>query len=386
MASRKKVALLVETSNGYARELLQGVRAWQCEHGGWAIRLSEQSRGTRTPKWLRHWRGDGVIARVENPRIAAALRRSRLPVVDVSAALTDVPFPRVATDSKAITHLAFEHLREQGFRHFAYCGDSRHLWSVRRSEFFQEQVRGFGGTCALYTSRKRGDVHIAEEEIVLIAHWLRNLPKPVGVLACYDVRGQQVLEACKFAGLEVPADVGVIGVHNDELLCELCDPPLSSVVPNARRAGYEAAALLARMMAGDKVPSTVRQINPLGVAARPSTDVVTVNDPPVAAAVRYIREHALKGIGVKDVLRAVPMSRTLLERRFQRLLGRSPGAFISKVRIAHVKMLLATTGLPVGSIAERVGFEHTEYLSVAFRRETGMTPTKYRANHHVGWS
>jgi len=307
-------------------------------------------------------------------------------VVDVSAALTEVPFPRVATDSKAITELAAEHLREQGFRHFAYCGDSRHLWSVRRSEFFQEQIRGFGGTCAHYTSRKWGNDRSAEDEIVSIARWLRNLPKPVGILACYDVRGQQVLEACKFAGLEVPDEVGVIRVHTDELLCEPCDPPLSSVVPNARRAGYEASELLARMMAGNKVPATIRRISPLGVVARPSTDVVTVNDPPVAAAVRYIREHALEGIGVQDVLRAVPMSRTLLERRFQRMLGQSPGAFISKVRIAHVKMLLATTGWPVGSIAERAGFEHTEYLSVAFRRETGMTPTKYRANHHVDWS
>jgi LacI family transcriptional regulator len=140
------------------------------------------------------------------------------------------------------------------------------------------------------------------------------------------------------------------------------------------------------MMAGEKVAAKERLILPLGVSARPSTDVVMVSDAPVAAAVRYIREHALRGIGVEDVLRAVPMSRTLLERRFQRMLGLSPGAHILKVRIEHVKKLLATTGLPVGGIAERAGFEHSEYLSVAFRRETGMTPTKYRAKHHVAGS
>jgi LacI family transcriptional regulator len=203
------------------------------------------------------------------------------------------------------------------------------------------------------------------------------------VLACYDVRGQQVLEACKLAGLAVPADVGVIGVHNDELLCELCDPPLTSVIPNARRAGYEAAALLARMMAGKQVASTTRLVTPLGVAARQSTDVVAVNDAPVAAAALYIRQHAMTGIGVEDVLQAVPMSRTLLERRFRRTLGHSPGAHILKVRIAHVKTLLATTGLSVSAIADRSGFEHAEYLSVAFRRETGWTPTGYRAAHYA---
>lgn len=385
MTSRKKVALLIETSNGYARELLHGVKGWQREYGDWALRLSEHGRGTGVPQWLRNWEGDGIIARVENPEISRALQATRLPVVDVSAALERTPFPRVATDSEAVTLLAAEHLRERGFRHFAYCGDARFLWSVRRGHFFEKHIRAFGGTCSVFPERRRARAGEATEaEVSAIGRWLKRLPKPVGVLACYDIRGQHVLEACKLAGLAVPSEVGVIGVHNDELLCELCDPPLTSVIPNARRAGYEAAALLARMMAGKKVSSENQQIAPLGVAARQSTDVVAVNDAPVAAAARYIRENATRGIGVEDVLRAVPMSRTLLERRFRRMLGRTPGAHILKVRIEHVKTLLATTGLSVGAIAERAGFPHAEYLSVAFSRETGLTPTRYRAAHHVG--
>lgn len=383
MPVRKKVALLIETSNGYARELLQGIRAWQREHGAWAMRLSEHGRGMEAPHWLRGWSGDGVIARVENPGIAALLRATRLPVVDVSAALERTAFPRVATDSEAVTLLAAEHLRERGFRHFAYCGESKFLWSAQRGNFFQRQVRALGGTCSLFETTRSRHESTEEKEIAAIAEWLSRLPKPVGVLACYDVRGQQVLEACKLANLAVPSDVGVIGVHNDELLCELCDPPLSSVIPNARRAGYEAARLLARMMDGKKVPAVAQLIPPLGVAGRQSTDVVAVNDAPVAAAARYIREHAHTGIGVEDVLRAVPMSRTLLERRFRRVLGYSPGAHILKVRIEHVKTLLATTSLSVGAIAERTGFTHPEYLSVAFRRETGLTATRYRAIQHT---
>ena len=384
MRARKKVALVVETSNGYTRELLQGVRAWEREHEGWAIRLSEQGRGTAVPAWLREWEGDGVIARVENPPIAKALRATGLPVVDVSAALERTVFPRVATDSRAVTQIAVEHLRERGFRHFAYCGDARFLWSVRRGVYFKEQVRKAGGRCSVFPQRPRDTGDAAEVEIAAIAAWLKKLPTPVGVLACYDIRAQQVLEACKLAGLAVPAEVGVMGVHNDELLCELCDPPLTSVIPNARRAGYEAAELLAQMMTGKKVAATARLVPPLGVAARQSTDVVAVDDPAVAAAARYIREHATAGIGVEDVLRAVPMSRTLLERRFKRLLGRSPGEHILKVRIEHVKTLLATTGLSVGAIADSAGFTHSEYLSVAFRRETGLTPTSYRSAYHAG--
>jgi len=382
MPLRKKVALLIETSNGYARELLQGIRAWQREHGAWAVRLSEHGRGTGVPGWLCDWRGGGVIARVENSRIAAQLRTVRLPVVDVSAALPYTPFPRVSTDSEAVTLIAAEHLRERGYRHFAYCGDARFLWSVRRGIFFQRQIRVLGGTCAVFAPRRPDAT--TEWEIAAIARWLKKLPKPVGVLACYDIRGQQVLEACKLAGFSVPSEVGVIGVHNDELLCELCDPPLTSVIPNARRAGYEAAALLARMMLGGKVTPGSRLIPPLGVAARQSTDAVAVNNAPVAAAARFIRENSMRGIDVNDVLRAVPMSRTLLERQFRRTFGHTPGAHILKVRLAQVKTLLATTGLSIGAIAERTGFVHSEYLSVAFRRETGWTPTKYRAAHHAG--
>jgi LacI family transcriptional regulator len=383
MRARKKVALLIETSNGYTRELLQGVRAWQREHEAWAIRLSEHGRGSAVPGWLHAWRGDGVIARVENQQIARALRATRLPVVDVSAALERAVFPRVATDSRAVTALASEHLRERGFRHFAYCGDAHFLWSVRRGMFFQQQLRKAGTTCAIFPQRPPRSGDSTEAEIAAIAAWLKKLPKPVGVLACYDIRGQQVLEACKLAGLAVPAEVGVMGVHNDELLCELCDPPLTSVIPNARRAGYEAAALLARMMAGKDVPNAEHLLPPLGIAARQSTDMVAVEDDAVAAAARYIRENASAGIGVEDVLHAVPMSRTLLERRFKRVLGRSPGEHISKVRIEHVKTLLATTSLTVGAIADRAGFKHAEYLSVAFRRATGQTPTKFRAAHHA---
>jgi len=384
MALRRKVALLIETSNAYGRELLHGVRGWLREGGAWSIRLSEHGRGAGVPPWLREWKGDGVIARVDNVRIASALRKTGLPVVDVSAALETLVFPRVATDGRAVTGLALEHLRERGFVHFGYCGDRHYTWSVQRGRYFAEHVKAWGGTLANYEDNLPQDGPMnADREVEAIARWLRELPKPAGILACYDVRGQQVLAACQEAGLAVPDEVAVIGVHNDELLCDLCEPPLTSVIPNARRAGYEAAALLARMMEGERVPVSSRVIEPVGIALRQSTDVVAVSDPKVAAAVRYIRAHASEGIGVTDVLRAVPMSRTLLERRFKTLLGQTPHEHILRQRLASVRTMLAGTDLAIALIAERTGFEHAEYLSVAFRREHGQTPTEWRSRHRV---
>jgi LacI family transcriptional regulator len=311
--------------------------------------------------------------------MAAELKETGLPVVDVAAALPDPVFPRVSTDSHAATRLALEHLQERGFAHFAFCGDRRFWWSTLREKFFTALVADSGRSCAVFHLGQQGAG--SDTEQAGLAAWLRGLPKPAGVLACYDVCGQQVLEACAEAGLAVPDEVAVIGVHNDELLCDLCDPPLTSVIPNARRAGYEAASLLSRLMEGEQVPVEARMIEPVGVANRQSTDVIAVRDARVSAAVRYIREHATQGIDVNDVLRAVPMSRTLLERRFKALLGHTPHEHILRTRLARVQAMLIETDLPVALIAERTGFEHTEYLSVAFRRKTGQTPSAYRKRH-----
>src|SRR5690606_26395850 len=139
-----------------------------------------------------------------------------------------------------------------------------------------------------------------------------------------DLRGQQVLDACRRIGVAVPDEAAALGVDNDQLLCELSEPPLTSIIPNTHRTGYEAARLLDEMMAGRSATGETHLIPPIGIATRQSTDVLAIDDPNVARAIHFIRQHACTGIKVKDVLRAVPHSRTLLEARFKRLLGRTP--------------------------------------------------------------
>ena len=374
-----KVALLIETSNAYARGLLAGIGDYVLGHGPWSVYLGEQGRGDRPPDWLAKWDGDGIIARVENRRIARALAAVRLPVVDLSAARLLPRAPVVTTDNAAIARLAVQHFTERGFRHFAYCGDARFAWSVARGEAFSLFIRGSGGACAVYASERTRAGSDAETD--RIARWLRALPKPVAVFACYDARGQRVLDACRRAGLAVPEEVAVLGVDNDALLCALTPPPLSSIVPNTQRTGWEAAALLAVLMKGGKVAPGPHLIPPLGVATRQSTDVLAVDDPPLARALRYIREHACEGIGVGDVLRHSPMARRAFEGRLRALLGRSPHEEIQRVQMNRVKELLGGTALPLAQIAERAGFRHTEYLSVVFKRECGTTPSAFRKEH-----
>lgn len=379
-----KVALLIETSNRYGRDLLYGVRDWTRGGDRWAVRFSEQARLAPLPSWLHHWQGDGIIARVDSPAIAAALRKTRLPVVDVSAERFASEFPRVSVDNAAVARLAAEHLLGKGFRHVAFVGDAHFIWARQRGDAFRRELqasgrRGFFFAPARTSARQPG----SDAEIRALADWLAPLPRPLGVFACYDGRAQQVLEACQLRGWTVPDELAVLGVDNDEVLCELCSPPLSSVLPNARRIGYEAASMLARMMRGEQLTSQTRFVEPVRVVERQSTEAVSVADARVAQALRFIREHVGERIDVSDVLRAVPMSRTLLERKFQAALGHSPHREIVQQRIARAKHLLVESEVSIAVVAELAGFDNASYLSVAFRRETGESPYAYRARHRT---
>ncbi len=376
LRTRPVVALLVETSNAFSRELLHGVRDWMREHGAWAIHLSEQGRGSTPPPWLRRWRGDGIIARVETRPIARAVRACGVPVVNVSAAGHAAEFPTVISDSAAIADAAARHLVERGLRAFGYCGDARFAWSATHGAHFAATLRVRGFPCHMYPAAPGDHADWSREQRKLGA-WLRELPRPCGVMACYDIRGQQVLDVCRALQLRVPEDVAVIGQHNDELLCELCEPPLTSVIPDARRIGHAAAHTLHALMRGRRAKS-VQRIPPLGVAGRQSTDLVAVDDPRLASALRYLRAHALEPIGVDDIARAAGMSRSLLERRFRATFGDSPWNFALRLRTEAARTLLTTTPLAFVEIAERTGFVTAEHLSAMLRRLTGQTPGQIR--------
>ena len=338
-------ALLIETSNAYARGLLRGVRAFAQEHGRWSTYLVEHGRGDPPPRWIRDWKGDGIIARIENRTIARAIKATGLPVVDVSAARLVPAAPWVETDDGAIARAVVDHLAERGFDHFAYCGDSRFKWSGLRQQCFAELVAARGRKChALVT--EVDDAEDPERQQRAIARWIKKLPNPIGIMACYDIRGRQVIDACRAVGVAVPDEVAVIGVDNDELLCDLSDPPLSSVIPDSHRTGYAAAELLEQMMRGRAVDASGLFIPPLGVATRRSTDVLAIGDPHVVSAMRYIRDHACDGINVEDVLRHVPVSRRILESRFRSHLGRTPHQQIARLQLDRAKQLLRDTDLP----------------------------------------
>jgi LacI family transcriptional regulator len=219
-----------------------------------------------------------------------------------------------------------------------------------------------------------------------LGDWLVGLSPPTALLACNDIRAQQVLNVCRERGIQVPGRLAVMGVDNDEVLCELADPPLSSVDNDTVRIGHEAAALLARMIGGSPPPFDRKVIEPLGVVTRRSTDILAVDDKAVAAALRFIHEHACDGIGVGDIVKQLPISRSTLERRFVRAVGKSPKAEISRLRIERIKQLLIDTEYKLAVIAGMTGFMHAEYMSALFKQSTGLTPGSYRKLHQLSES
>jgi len=304
---------------------------------------------------------------------------SGLPAVDVSAANLVPSLPWVETDDAAISHQVIEHLLERGFRHFGFYGDDRYNWSNWRGEEFARLLEASGHSCSvLHAPVQMFPSEEWLEQTHRVAGWVKTLPKPVGIMGCFDTLGRQVLEACRIARCAVPDEVAVVGVDNDELLCELADPPMSSVASDTHNTGYTAAALLDKLMSGKKVPARGYRIAPLGVVPRASSDALAIDDADVSQAIRYIRENACKGISVADVLHHVPLSRRMLEARFRKLIGRTPHEEMSRVQINRVKELLRETDLPMTEVARRCGFAHVEYLSVVFKKKVGMPPSEYR--------
>ncbi len=380
---RPHVALLIEVSNSYARGLLRGIRQFVREHQSWSIYLPEQGRGMPNPEWIANWQGDGILARIENRQIAQAVLAAGWPTVNLSAARMARHLPRFETDNRAIAASAFEHLRNRGFRNFGYCGDDGFFWSQERCKKFVELAREADASCSIYQTKDAGSRSSKEKWRTDLAQWLLALPKPAGVMACYDTRGWQVLEVCRRVEIRVPEEVGVIGVDNDELLCDLSEPGLSSVIPDSVGAGYLAASLLDAMMRGEPTPPDERLLAPLGIVARRSTDALIIDDDQISLAMRLIRDHACDGINVEHIVSKLAISRRAFETRFKKQVGHTPHEEISRIQMERVTQLLLETNLPLTAIADRAGFRHVEYLSAAFKLRTGQSPSEFRRAKHL---
>jgi LacI family transcriptional regulator len=393
MSKNRQVILLLDMSNPYLRKIARSVATYAHQQGNWDFHIVQDQFDNliylmqdplENPTDLRQWRPNGTIGYFSNPKIAKAIHQLKTPVVEIEGeySWTDPKWgiPYFTTDNEAIGRLGAQELIERGLKRLAYCGIPKTRfsgWSERREAAFAQFARESGVPCSLFPDASLPGDKPAKLHKQLSA-WLKSLEKPVGLMASYDVRARHVLTVCRELGLLVPEDVAVLGVNNDELMCELTSPTLSSIEQGGRTIGFQAAALLDQLMNGRKTSQLRFVVQPEGIVTRRSSDAMAIEDPDVAAALRYIRQNACEGIQVRDVVQAVAVSRTVLSERFKTLVGRTIRAEIIRLQIDRARQLVAATDMPLNRVALHAGFRYLQQMITSFRRYIGQTPGEYR--------
>ncbi|MDR1270885.1 MAG: DNA-binding transcriptional regulator [Planctomycetaceae bacterium] len=384
---KKRILLVVETSRGHGRRILEGIAAFVRERTDWQIFFEDRSVLQKPSRWFSTWHGDGIITRSADRKTGSILREKNIPLVEI---LSDSGFEcDVFENHDYLAELAVNHFWDRGFRNFAFFRADKTGWSKRRGNAFAAQLLRKGDVtcsfCPLPSQKIKN--HFLDGLIcstdTFLGEWLLSLPKPVAILAAIDIHAFYILEACQNVGIAVPEEAAILGCGNDDLVCSLLSPQLSSIDLNSRMFGYTAAQLLEKKMNHPQKLFSPVIINPSHVVVRRSTDIIAINDPEVAQALRFIRNHFMEPIGITEIAESVTLTLRTLQRRFHDWLGRSPEAELTRVRLEHAELLLRDTNLPVTAIGHRIGFSPPQYFMRVFRRELGMTPQQYRQKNQV---
>ncbi|WP_145061836.1 XylR family transcriptional regulator [Adhaeretor mobilis] len=394
--------MIIETSTSFGRNVISGIGRFARENGPWSLYLEQRSIYDPPPGWLKSWHGQGVICNVATEEIDRVVQGLDTPLVSLNTPKvrdSEGGFPGesenrnekhnkrprvpyVLNDDIAIGRMAAEHLLENGYRLFGFVGHEGVAWSDGRREGFRRTIEAGGGHCDVFQTTGHDKQGFGqkpwETELADMVAWLDQLEKPVGVMAATDFRALQVLDACRQANAFVPEGIAVIGVDNEEIVREAAIPNLSSVMPNAELVGYHAAQTLHELMSGRTVTNLLQYIEPVRVVVRQSTSSLAIQDPFVADAMQFIRQNACDGINVTDVLKHIRISRTALQQRFLDQTNHTIHEEIVAARILRIKELLSKTEMAIPLIAERVGINSSPYLSVLFKKHTGMTLSEYR--------
>lgn len=378
----KSVAITLSLNKHFDRKVAEGIRRYLRQSQEWSIYLEDEPESNVSN--LKDQSFDGVIAELDEPQIPHLLAGLKIPVVGIggikSRYAAKLPISTVETDNRRIAQLAAEHLLECRVTNFAYCGvRSRTVdpWTNERKQAFVQSLKERGYPCAVFREQAAHARRWKALHAALVA-WIETLPKPIGVFAGNDSRARHVLEACAAVRAQVPDEVAVIGVDNDELFCSLTHPPLTSIIQGTDEIGYQAARLLDLTMQKRIRKPRRLTIPPVGIAMRGSTDMIASDDAIVASAIRFIREHAINRVTAADVARHLDVSRSTLDVHFKQIVGRSVRQEIQRMQLNAVTELLTTTDLSLEDIAQQAGYSSPQYLAAVFRREFDQTPGQYR--------
>lgn len=387
----RRVAVLVETSTSWGSLIVAGVSDYIRRHHGhaqagrprWTIYVDTRGYFERQelPAW---WKGDGIIARVTSPLLVQQVRMGNLPCVNVSQIrVPGATIQQVTSNQVQIGQLAAETLIKTGAKHFGYHGPpAREFYTDEVARTFSETLKraGFAAPAVFDPDRSLRSDNNPHDMLQPLAQWLRDLPKPAAVLAWNFLGGQRVCEAACYAAIDVPRDLSVLSADYDQLISDICDPPLTCVDQAPRQVGYLAAAELDRLMNGGEVEAP-RLINPGGVVWKQSVLTGHISDELVSQAIEFIRSNLTRDVTVDELCEHLGSSRRKIELHFRRAIGHGPVTHLQRLRLSEACRLLAETNLLVKQIVLKSGFRNAEQLQRLLKSETGMTPQQYRESH-----
>ncbi len=384
-----KVAMLLRMGVGYNRQIMRGVVDYSRHHGPWSFYVKPIGIEQKSLH-LKEWGCNGIIGLIDNQKIANEVTSCNVPIIELPGHSTkytlDVPPHSIIqgqVEREKICAMVARYFLDRGFFNFAFCGYRDPPWSLQHQEYFSKEIKKTGNKAIVYKPPHLKKENVWPNEQDHMSRWLLSLPKPIAMMCCDDQRGRHVIDTCATVEIKVPEEIAVVGLDNDELVCNLANPPLSSVEVNARQGGYQMAEILDQMMAGKKPQLKTVLIEPVRMITRASSDILAITNPLIAEAVRFIRQQAHTGIRVDDVTNAACVSRRKLEIDFKRILGRSVFQEIRRLQIEKVTELLRETDFSNNRIACDTGFRTPQYMCQVFHKDKGMTMRQYRIKYRI---
>lgn len=383
-----KIILLLDFAEEYSKSLMKGINAYSKEFGPWVFcRMPLFHRETvgidGILKWALEWNADGIVGQLYNKDIEKIIQAG-IPVIaqDFKERFTEIP--NITGGYHEAGQLGADYFLKKGFTNFAFYGFNDIVWSRERAEGFEERLKKRGHKVHYFEHKKARSTELWYYKPSSLSRWLKSLPKPIGLMTCDDNQGQHITEACRQLGIRIPEEVAVLGVDNDEMICDLSDPPLSSIALDAEKGGYDAAKLLDQMIKHGTSEFYDIVVKPVQVITRHSTDIYATNDDHIASSLKYIHQNVDKNLHVDEVVRQVPLSRRALEKRFLEITGYPIYKYIFNLRIEKFTQKLLDTEMSVFEIALDMGLTDSKNIARQFRQAKGCSPSVYRNRYVTG--
>ena len=383
-----RLILLTDFTEAFAHYLLKGILEYSKEHDPWVVcrmppSYKQQYGVEGVLKWAQQWRADAIIGQFDDDDDVGLFRRQGIVALAQDFKSRFATIPNITSEYRLTGRMVADFFLRKGFRHFAFYGYKDVVWSAERCEGFRERItaQGFGNDFQEYQHPQLENLWFYEP--APLADWLRSLPRPTALMACDDNQGNRITEVCRVSGIRIPEEIAVMGVDNDEMTCNLSEPPLSSIKLNIEKGGYEAAQLIEQLILNPEAPYTDVVIEPIGIVDRLSTNIYATDDPYILVALQYIHQHLQSKISVTDIVRIVPLSRRLLEMRFKQVTGQPVYGYIFNLRMERFAQLLLATNDPIAEVAMNVGLVDYKNLARQFKSQRGCSPMEYRKRQRV---